>query len=114
LRTIASIVLAFLMIAGFQRETQAQPVTKLYAVIFGVTVSSAGKIESLEVAKVIDPGTHSTEAVAVPVPAEYIASAKAYLSARTYPTNPSHFGTWLFFDPSRPTKADIDPKSGRP
>jgi hypothetical protein len=114
LRTIASIVLAFLLVAGFQRETLAQPVSKLYAVIFEVTVSSSGKFESLEVAKVIDPATRSTDADAVPVPAEYIASAKAYLSARMYPTNPSHFSTWLFFDPSRPTRADIDPKSGRP
>lgn len=114
MRTIASIVLACLLIVGLQRESVAQPGSGLYAVIFDVTVSSAGKVESLQVAKVIDPATHSTDAVAVPVPAEYIAAAKDYLSTRTYPTNPSHFNTWLFFDPSRPTKADIDPKSGRP
>jgi hypothetical protein len=107
-------VLALLLIAGFQRGSLAQPVTKLYAVIFDVTVSSVGKVESLQVAKVIDPGTHTTDAVAVLVSAEYIASAKAFLSTRTYPPNPSHFNTWLFFDPSRPAKADIDPKSGHP
>lgn len=114
MRTIVTIVLGIVLIAGFQRESQAQFFPKLYAVIFDATVNSAGKIETLQVDKVIDPGTHSTDAVPVPVPAEYIASAKIYLSQRTYPTNPDHFSTWLFFDPARPTRADIDPKSGRP
>jgi hypothetical protein len=87
---------------------------KLYAVIFDVTVDSAGKIDSLKVAKVIDPGTRSTEAVAVAVPTSFITAARAFLSQRVYATNPKKFNTYLFFDPMRPTQADIDPKDGRP
>ena len=64
MRTIVTIVLGVVLIAGFQRESLAQSFTKLYAVIFDATVNPAGKIDSLEVAKVIDPSTHSTDAVA--------------------------------------------------
>jgi hypothetical protein len=80
-------------------------VEKLYAVIFDVTLDSAGKVKSLQVARVIDPGTHSTEPVQIPVPAEYVSAAKTYLLTRTYPQNPSRFNTWLFLilrDPQGP------------
>jgi hypothetical protein len=55
LRTIVTIVLGIVLIAGFPRESLAQFFPKLYAVIFDATVNSAGKIDSLKVAKVIDP-----------------------------------------------------------
>lgn len=114
MRIIVAIALGFMLIAGFQREAPAQALAKIYGVIFEATVNSAGKIETLQVSKVIDPSTHSTDAVSVPVPAEFIAAAKVQLLTRTYPASPNHFFTYLFFDPTRPTKADIDPRSGRP
>lgn len=47
-----------LMVSGFAHSQSVPP--KLYAVIFEVTVNSTGKVESLKVAKVIDPSTHTT------------------------------------------------------
>jgi hypothetical protein len=133
-----------LMVSCFAHSQSAPP--KLYAVIFDVTVNSTGKVETLKVAKVIDPGTHTTDAVNVPVPESYLSAAQPRASrhpwlvnpARTslcgrsagsmrlpisskrhpalpnYGPDPSQFDTWLFYDPARPNRADIDPKSGRP
>jgi hypothetical protein len=101
-----------LMVSCFAHSQSALP--KLYAVIFDVTVNSTGKVETLKVAKVIDPGTHTTDAVNVPVPDSYLTAAKALLIKTNYGPDPTHFNTWLFYDPARPNRADIDPKSGRP
>lgn len=92
-------------------HSQAAP-PKLYAVIFDVTVNSTGKVETLKVAKVIDPGTHTTDAVNVPVPDSYLNAAKPLLIKTNYGPDPSHFNTWLFYDPARPNRADIDQESG--
>ena len=104
---------AFLLIVAGLIHAQSAP-PKLYAVVFDVTVNSAGKVESLKVAKVIDPSTHTTDAVKVSVPDSYLIAAKALLIKTNYGPDPTHFNTWLFYDPARPNRADIDPKSGRP
>jgi hypothetical protein len=104
-----------LMVSSFIHAQSASPnPSKLYAVIFDVTVNSAGKVQTLEVAKVIDPSTHSTDAVNVAVPDSYLTAAKALLIKTNYGPDPTHFNTWLFYDPARPNRADIDPESGRP
>jgi hypothetical protein len=104
-----------LMVSGFAHSQSAVPSPgKLYAVIFDVTVNAAGKVETLKVAKVIDPSTHSTDAVKVAVPDSYVSAAKAFLVKTNYGVDPTHFNTWLFYDPARPNRADIEPKSGRP
>jgi hypothetical protein len=87
---------------------------KLYAVIFDVTVDSTGRVQTLEVAKVIDPSTHTTDTVNVAVPDSYLSAAKALLIKTNYGPDPTHFNTWLFYDPARPNRADIDPQSGLP
>lgn len=66
-----------LVLSGFVHAQSAPPSpAKLYAVIFEVTVDSAGKVQTLKVAKVIDPATHTTDAVKVPVPDSYLSAAK--------------------------------------
>ena len=57
-----------------QSPTSSAP--KLYAVIFDVTLNSTGKVESLKVAKVIDPSTHTSDAVNVAVPDSYLSAAQ--------------------------------------
>ncbi len=104
---------AFLLIVSSFAHSQSAP-PKLYAVIFDVTVNSAGRVETIKVAKVIDPSTHTTNAVNVAVPDVYLSAAKALLIKTNYGPDPTHFNTWLFYDPARPNRADIDPKSGRP
>jgi hypothetical protein len=47
------------------------------AAIFDVTVNSAGIVQTLKVAKVIDPDTHSTDTVNVAVPDSYLGSTIA-------------------------------------
>ena len=104
-----------LMVSGLIYAQSAPPNPgKLYAVIFDVTVNAAGNLETLKVAKVIDPSTHSTDAVNVAVPDSYLSAAKALLIKTNYGPDPWHFNTWLFYDPARPNRADIDPQSGRP
>jgi hypothetical protein len=113
MRFIAALVLS--VITGtLQAQSLSPNAGKLYAVIFDVTVDSAGVVETLKVAKVIDPSSGSTNSVDVAVPATYVNAARAFLAKRKYGSDPRHFNTWLFYDPSRPTRADIDPKSGRP
>ena len=101
-----------LMVSCFAHSQSAPP--KLYAVIFDVTVNATGKVESLKVAKVIDPSTHRTDGVSVAVPDSFLIAAKALLIKKNYGPDPTHFNTWLFYDPARPNRADIDPESGRP
>lgn len=107
---LAAIIL--LLISG-ALQAQAPP-AKLYAVVFEVTVNSFGKVDTLKVAKVIDPATGSTDAVDIAVPATYVQAAQKLYIERTYPANQKHFFTYAFYDPSRPGRADIDPKAGRP
>jgi hypothetical protein len=83
-----------LMLSGVVHAQSAPP--ELYAVIFDVTVHSAGKVESLEVAKVIDPSTHTTNAVNVAVPGSYLSAAKALLIKKNYGPDPTHFTPGCF------------------
>jgi hypothetical protein len=109
------LVFALMSLAfGFCHQSIAQVRGKIYAVIFDVTVDSSGKIDTMKVDKVIDPSKHSTDAVDVVVPSAFLSAARTFLSRRVYDTNPSHFSTYLFFDPQRPTKADIDPRNDQP
>lgn len=108
-------VTLLLLAFGIAHAQSAPPnPAKLYAVIFDVTVDSAGKVQTLKVAKVIDPSTHTTDAVNVAVPERYLSAAKALLIKTNYGPNPTHFNTYLFYDPAGPNRADIDPQSGRP
>ena len=107
--------LCLLIFAGLTHAQGLSPNSgKLYAVIFDVTVNSAGVVDKLKVAKVIDPSSGTTNAVEVAVPAIYLSAARAFLRKRNYGVDSPHFNTWLFYDPNRPDRADIDPKSGRP
>ncbi|MCX7515410.1 hypothetical protein [Frateuria sp. STR12] len=108
------IATVFLLFAGSAlAQLSPSTPTKLYAVVFQATVNASGKIDTLKVSKVLDPSSGTTDAVDVPVPQAYVAAAQAFLSKRTYPTDPEQFFTYTFYDPSQPTRADIDPKAGR-
>ena len=112
MRFVGTMVL--LVITGQQTQSLSPTAGKLYAVIFYITVNSVGVVETLKVAKVIDPSSGTTNAVDIAVLAIYLSAARALLAKQKYGADPRHFNTWLFFDLSRPTRADIDPKSGRP
>ena len=104
-------VLLFLLASTAWAQSSALAAPKLYAVVFQVTVSPAGKIDTLEVSKVIDPSSGNTHEVEVVVPQSYVVAARTFLSKRTYPSDPKQFFTYTFYDPSQPTRADIDPKA---
>lgn len=101
----------FLLASTAWAQSSGLAATKLYAVVFQATVNSMGKIDSLTVSKVIDPSSGTTNAVDVAVPQGYVVAARAFLSKRTYSTEPKQFFTYTFYDPSQPTRADIDPKA---
>ena len=113
MRLVAALCLA-IFTSLVQAQTPSPKPVKLYAVIFDVTVNAAGVVESLKVAKVIDPRSGTTNAVEIAVPDRYVSAARAFLRKRNYGTDSPHFNTWLFYDPNRPDRADIDPESGRP
>jgi hypothetical protein len=112
MRLIYASLLLIVIGAVHAQSTSPSP-AKLYAVIFDATANSAGILQTLKVAKVIDPSTHSTDAVNVAVPDSYLSAAKALLIKTNYGPDSAHFSTWLFYDPARPNRADIDPQSGR-
>lgn len=108
------ITTVFLLFAGSALAQLLPPTpSKLYAVVLHATVDTSGKIETLNVSKVLDPSSGTTNPVDVPIPKSYIAAARSFLSKRTYPTDPKEFFTYTFYDPSQPTRADIDPKASR-
>ncbi len=85
---------------------------KLYAAIFGVTISETGELISFRLDKVIDPETRSTAAVDVSVPESYFSAARELVLVKKYEPKlkdgkPVEFFTWFYFDPERPTLADI-------
>lgn len=99
--------------ASLRDSTPGLP-TKVYAVIFQATTNAAGKIQSLQVSKVIDPTTGTTTAVDIRVPAAYIDAARTMLAKKTYPDGEKTFYTYTFYDPMHPTVADIDPRTVKP
>lgn len=109
-RTLSTIFSILLASAAFAQSPGA---TKLYAVIFEVTVDAAGKVNSLKISKVIDPNTGSTDAIDLPVPEEYVTAVRKHLLKRTYDTKDGQFYTYIFYDPAHPSRADIDPNATR-
>ena len=99
-----------LMVSCFAHSQSALP--KLYAVIFDVTVNSTGKVETLKVAKVIDPGTHTTDAVNVPVPDSYLTAAKALLIT-TAPTQRTSLRGCFTTQRARIARTSILNRAGR-
>ena len=99
--------------AGLRDSTPGLP-TKIYAVIFQATTNAAGKIQSLQVSKVIDPTTGTTAAVDIRVPMAYVDAARTMLAKKTYPDGEKTFYTYTFYDPMHPTAADIDPRTVKP
>lgn len=95
-------------------QSPASTTAKIYAVVFQVTVNSSGKVDTLRVAKVLDPSSGDTHSVDVTIPQSYVAAARAVLLKRTYATEPKQFFTYTFYDPSQPSRADIDPRTGHP
>ena len=103
----------FLLASTVCAQSSGLAGSKLYAVVFQATVNSGGKIDTLKVSKVIDPSSGTTNAVDVVVPQRYVEAARTFLSGRTYPSDPKQFFTYTYYDPSQPTRADIDPKPDR-
>ena len=102
----------FLFVVMSQAQSQSVDVAKIYAVVFDVTVDSSGKLNSLKVVKVIYPSSGTTDAVHVAVPDSFINAARALLLKSTSAPLPNHnhFFTYYFYDPSRPTRADLGPR----
>jgi hypothetical protein len=91
----------------------AAPAPRLYGVIFEVGTDDKGKVAKLAVSRVIDPASGTRDPVQLDVPERFIAAAKVQLLKRDYKPS-DRFFTYLFFDPQRPDKGDIDPRSGQP
>ena len=112
-RRFVMIALATALLA-VTRLTANEPMPeKLYAVVFGVVVDEKGQLVSFRVEKVIDPRSGSTAAVDVAVPESYVAAAHELAAAKKYEPQlkdgkPVEFFTWFYFDPMRPTRADLD------
>jgi hypothetical protein len=86
--------------------------TKYYSVFFLVKVDSAGEISSLQVVQVRDINGPGSGPVQITVPDSYVAAARAFLSKRAY-KGPNQFVTYTFYDPSQPSRADVNPHANR-
>jgi hypothetical protein len=92
------------------RSASALP--RLYAVTFEVNTDGNGKVSAMSVSKVTDPYSGTTDPIKLDVPGEFIAASRDQLLKRGYPPN-QHFYTYIYYDPQRPTKGDIDPGDNR-
>ncbi len=105
-------LLLFLGLAVSPALANPQP-SKIYVVVFKVTVGPAGEVSDLQVSQVNDPDLPGTaeevskRPVDVAIPAEYIAAAKIFLSKKKYEADPRTFYTFTFYDPKQPTRADL-------
>lgn len=113
LATMLAVLPAGIAWASLHDPTPGLP-TKIYAVIFQARTNAAGKIQSLQLSKVIDPTTGTTAAVDIRVPTAYVDAARAMLAKKTYPNGENTFYTYTFYDPMHPTVADIDPRTVKP
>jgi hypothetical protein len=106
--------MTLLLISVFAWAQDSAPTeNRLYGVIFQVTTGTSGKVEKLDIAKVIDPASWTTDPVDVEVPESFVLAAHNFLRDRTYPGSPKQFYTYIFYDPLQPERADIDPRAGR-
>jgi len=113
MRLLVSTIAMLLFSVFALAQDPDSPDQKLYGVIFDVGVDASGKVESLTVAKVIDPASGTTDPVDVDVPESFVTAAHSFLLERTYSTSRKQFYTYIFYDPLQPDRADIDPKAGR-
>jgi hypothetical protein len=108
-RAFAIVLTVLLVITAL---TQCTTPTKFYSVFFLVTVNAAGQISSLQVVQVRDVKGPTSAPVQVTLPESYVVAARAFLSKRPY-KGPSQFVTYTFYDPSQPSRADINPQADR-
>ena len=69
------VLLLFSAFAFALAQDATSPGQKLYGVIFDVAIDASGKVESLAVAKVIDPTSGTTDPVDVEVPESFVTAA---------------------------------------
>jgi hypothetical protein len=96
---------------------QAQPPAAkphLYGVVFALTTGEGGKLASVDVVKVFDPASGTTDPVHLRLPDEYIEAAHAFFRKKDYRKAPQHFYSYTWYDPMRPRRADIEYTSGQP
>ncbi len=97
-----------LLYAGLALSVFASPIeakaSRVYTVIFEVTLGPDNRVADLKVAKVIDPASGSTAAVDIPVPEAYVQAAREHLLTKTYSGDQRKFFTYLYFDPKHPTR----------
>ena len=109
MRRVLAIMLTALAVAAL---TQCAATTKFYSVFFLVTVNSADQISSLQVVQVRTVEGASSHPVQLAVPPSYVAAARAFLAKRPY-KGPSQFVVYTFYDPSQPSRADINPRGAQ-
>lgn len=109
-RVFVIMLAAFLAVTTL---TQCAAPTRFYSVFFLVTVNAAGKISSLRVVQVRDVKDPDSRPVQLTVPPSYVAAAREFLSRRPY-QGPRQFVDYTFYDPSQPSRADINPQAAHP
>ncbi len=93
--------------------------SSFYGVVFGLVVDEHQQLSTFRVMQVLDPRLGPETPVNVPVPDSFIAAARKLAEAKHYEARmkdgkPVEFYTYFIFFPSRPDRADLDPKTYRP
>ncbi|SMC29092.1 hypothetical protein SAMN02745857_03594 [Andreprevotia lacus DSM 23236] len=87
---------------------------QFYAATFGITIDASGNLVGFRATGVMDPRDKNRTILNIPLPAEYVAAAKAQVLRKHYQPQlengkPKEFFTWMFYVPSQPDRADLDP-----
>ena len=117
---LAALLTALILANACPAAAQEKPQTPavIYAVVFGVLFDEQGNVKQLRLLKVLEPRRGNAEATGVEIPEEYVESVRKLLSSPRYrpqpeTIKPEEVFTYFFFDPSQPTRADLDPRPRR-
>jgi len=103
----------------FSKDIDIEKVPNLqrqaFAVIFGITIDSNGKLSNLRIAKVINASSGSQESVDIKVSKEYFENARIKIENMKYGSSlengkPKEFFTYFYLDLERPTVVIDDVK----
>ncbi len=88
---------------------------RFYAAVFGIVFAENGDVKQLRLLKVVDPRKGNADAEGVEIPQTFVDAVHKMLSSPKYrpkagavPADETY--TYFFYDPSRPDRADLDPR----
>lgn len=117
MRTLRAAVLLILSLAMSVTAHAASP-RDYYAATFGITLDKGGELIAFRLVEVLDPTDRRRTPQDIHPPQSYIDAARQVVLDKKYKPeivegHPKEFFTWLYYLPSQPDRADLDPVKNR-